>query len=135
LPLADNGFIRQNRIRRIGICAFISTPSTTDRSFRPNLKLWLQGALILENRGGLVIPACQIRALWAGITTGYAGLRISKTVIVQPGSTKLKKTGLDRNGGVLSQEKGTLGLDRILVLFTLSGIWAAVNISSLFAEP
>jgi hypothetical protein len=72
---------------------------------RPNLKLWLQGALILESPGGLVIPACQIRALWAGFTTGYAGLRISKTAIVQPGSTKLKKTGLDRNGGVLSQEK------------------------------
>jgi hypothetical protein len=88
---------------------------------RPNLKLWLQGALILENPGGLVIPARQIRALWAGFTTGYARLRISKTVIVQPGSTKLKKTGLDRNGGVLSQEKPILDLDLILVLFTLSG--------------
>ena len=85
---------------------------------RPNLKLWLQGALILENPGGLVIPACQIRALWAGFTTGYAGLRLSKTVIVQPGSTKLKKTGLDRNGGVLSQKKVMLGLDLFLVLFT-----------------
>jgi hypothetical protein len=73
-------------------------------SVRP-LQLWLQGTLILADPGDLVIPACQSRALWAGFTTGYAELRIPETVIVQPGSLLFKKTGLDRNGGVLSQKK------------------------------
>jgi hypothetical protein len=36
--------------------------------------LWLQGTLILEVSGDLVIPDCQDRALWAGATTCYAEL-------------------------------------------------------------
>jgi hypothetical protein len=69
------------------------------------LQLWLQGTLILGNPGDLVIAACQSRALWAGFTTGYAELQISKTVIVQPGSPKLKKNAASAaNGGVLSQK-------------------------------
>jgi len=87
--------------RRIALTALASVPN----SVRPTLQLWLQGTLILGNPGDLVIPACQSRALWAGFTTGYAELQISETVIVQPGSLLFKKTGLDRNGGVLSQEK------------------------------
>ena len=42
-----------------------------------------------------------------------------KTVIVQPGSLLFKKTGLDRNGGVLSQKKFTICLDLFLVLLPL----------------
>jgi hypothetical protein len=37
-------------------------------------KLWLQGTLILGMPRDLVIPVCQTRAPWAGITTCYAEL-------------------------------------------------------------
>ena len=36
---------------------------------RPNSLLWLQGTLILETSRDLVIPACQSRVLWTGVTT------------------------------------------------------------------
>jgi hypothetical protein len=48
---------------------------------------------------------------------------------------KAQKTGLDRNGGVLSQKKVMLGLDLLLVLFTLSGTSEAENISSFLGKP
>ncbi len=52
-------------------------------------KLWLQGTLILSVFRDLVIPVCQDRALWTGVTTCYAELRISEAVMVENGSLKL----------------------------------------------
>ncbi|MEJ2488072.1 MAG: hypothetical protein ACWGNI_01275 [Desulfobacterales bacterium] len=55
---------------------------------RPNSLLWLQGTLILETSRDLVIPDCQSRAPWTGVTTGYAELRISEAGMVRTGSMK-----------------------------------------------
>ena len=55
---------------------------------RPNSLLWLQGTLILETSRDLVIPDCQSRAPWTGVTTGYAELRISEIGTVQIGLLK-----------------------------------------------
>src|SRR5210317_1072989 len=52
-------------------------------------QLWLQGTLILAVSRDLVIPVCQDRALWAGVTTCYAELWISEAVMVETGSLKL----------------------------------------------
>ena len=52
------------------------------------LILWLQGTLILETSRDLVIPDCQSRAPWTGVTTGYAELRISEAGMVLTGSMK-----------------------------------------------
>ena len=49
---------------------------------RPNSLLWLQGTLILETSGDLVIPDCQSRAPWTGVTTCYAEHRIPETGMV-----------------------------------------------------
>ena len=81
------------------------------------LWLWLQGTLILADAGDLVIPACQSRTLWAGVTTGYVELRKSKTVIVQPGLLRVQKNAAPAAyRGVLSQKKLTILLDFFLVL-------------------
>ena len=55
---------------------------------RPNSLLWLQGTLILETSRDLVIPDCQSRARWTGVTTCYAEHRIPETGMVQNGLMK-----------------------------------------------
>jgi hypothetical protein len=55
----------------------------------PENKLWLQGTLIRKVAKDLVIPDCQHRALWAGVTTCYAEHRTSEAVMVETGSIKL----------------------------------------------
>ena len=57
-------------------------------------QLWLQGTLILAVPRDLVIPVCQDRALWAGVTTCYAELRISETVMAKTGSLKIYQNRL-----------------------------------------
>jgi hypothetical protein len=52
-------------------------------------QLWLQGTLILAVSRDLVIPDCQNRALWAGVTTCYAELWISEAVMAKTGSIKI----------------------------------------------
>jgi len=66
---------------------------------RPNSILWLQGTLILEASRDLVIPACQSRALWTGVTTGYAEPRIFKIGAVQIGLNEVLKNSAQRNTG------------------------------------
>ena len=83
--------------------------------------LWLQGTLILENPRDLVIPACQSRALWAGVTTGYAEPRVSKIVMVEPGSSRVQKNAAQAaHGGVLSQKSWQFCLTFLLVLLPTS---------------
>ena len=65
----------------------------------PSEPLWLQGTLILERPGDLVIPDCQSRTPWAGVTTGYAELQNSMTVTLTSVSCKTQenraKTGME----------------------------------------
>ena len=57
----------------------------------PSEPLWLQGTLILDKPRDLVIPDCQSRTPWAGVTTGYAELQRSMTVSLLFGFTKAQK--------------------------------------------
>jgi hypothetical protein len=70
---------------------------------RPNFSLWLQGALILATAGDLVIPECQRRTISDGVYH-----LLNRALNINYCETSLwfrknfKKTGLARDGGVLS---------------------------------
>ena len=74
-------------------------------------KIWLQGALILENSRDLVIPACQGRAIWAGFTTCNAEPGGSKIVIAWPGLIPFQKNRPGSEWGSVASKKSNFFLD------------------------